>query len=104
MRIVFTIELLTVVLFASLSGADAGELPADLPATRTSDVIYGKKIGVALTMDVFQPKENANGAAVIFVVSGGWVSDNQALNNVMVSQFVVQPVKRGYTVFAVYHG
>jgi acetyl esterase/lipase len=82
----------------------AAGLPAELPVERTADVIYGKKIGVALTMDVFQPKEKANGAAVIFVVSGGWVSDNQALNNVMVSHFVVQPVKRGYTVFAVYHG
>jgi acetyl esterase/lipase len=103
MRIVSTFALSAVVLFASLSRADA-DLPADLQANRTSDVIYGKKIGVALTMDVFQPRENANGAAVIFVVSGGWVSDNQALNNVMVSHFVVQPVKRGYTVFAVYHG
>lgn len=77
-------------------------LPED--AVRTKDVIYGRKLGVALTMDVFQPKQNANQAAVIFVVSGGWVSDNQALNSSLVAHFVAEPVKRGYTVFAVYHG
>jgi acetyl esterase/lipase len=104
MRTVSIVALLAVALLALPPGSHGGELPADLQSTRTADVVYGHKIGVALTMDVFQPKEHANGAAVIFVVSGGWVSDNQALNNIMVAHFVAQPVKRGYTVFAVYHG
>ncbi len=38
--------------------------------TRTEDVIYGRKFGTALTMDVFTPKEQ-NGAAIVWVVSGG---------------------------------
>lgn len=38
------------------------------------DVVYGHKDGMALTFDVFKPKANPNGAAVIFIVSGGWVS------------------------------
>ena len=38
------------------------------------DVVYGHKDGLALTFDVFKPKTNPNGAAVIFIVSGGWVS------------------------------
>src|SRR5262249_16542421 len=42
--------------------------------TRQADVIYGRKYGTALTMDVFTPKQNANGAAAILVVSGGWSS------------------------------
>ena len=111
MRNLSILALLAAALLPSLNPASAQEaarplagFPADLSVKRTTDVIYGKKIGVALTMDVFQPKEKSNAAAVIFVVSGGWVSDNQALNNIMVSHFVVQPVKRGYTVFAVYHG
>ena len=37
------------------------------------DVVYGHKDGMALTFDVFKPKKS-NGAAVIFMVSGGWVS------------------------------
>src|SRR5439155_4475959 len=52
-----------------------------LPATRTADVIYGRKFGTALTMDVFTPKENANGAAVIVVLSGGSLSDRSMFNN-----------------------
>jgi acetyl esterase/lipase len=77
---------------------------ADLPYSRSADVIYGRKFGVALTMDVFTPKKDANGAAVVLVVSGGWVSDNEALNKILVESFVAEPVKRGYTVFAVHHG
>jgi len=38
------------------------------------DVVYGHKDGLALTFDVIKPKKNANGAAVIFMVSGGWLS------------------------------
>jgi acetyl esterase/lipase len=79
-------------------------LPADLAVTRIPDVIYGRKFGMALTMDVFVPKTDANGAAIILVVSGGWVSDNDALNSQLVGFFVAEPVKRGYTVFAVFHG
>src|SRR3954464_4221033 len=44
--------------------------------TRTEDVIYGRKFGTALTMDVFRPKSGANGAAIVSVVSGGCFSSN----------------------------
>jgi len=66
---------------------------------RTRDVIYGRKYGLALTLDVFTP-EKPNGAAVIFVVSGGWFSRPEAINPAFVSELL----KRGYTVFAVVHG
>lgn len=39
----------------------------------TTDVVYGHKFGLATTFDVYQPQER-NGAAVIFINSGGWVS------------------------------
>jgi acetyl esterase/lipase len=73
-------------------------------AQHTEDVIYGHKVGMALVMDVFTPSANANGAAVILVVSGGWVSDHPVLNNQLIKFFVDKPVQRGYTVFAVHHG
>jgi len=38
-----------------------------------ADVVYGSKYGVALTFDVFQPPKS-NGAAVVFMNSGGFVS------------------------------
>src|ERR1700679_51168 len=67
---------------------------------RKVDVVYGRKFGMALTMDVFTPKANANGAAVVWVVSGGWFSSHEAIN----SGFIGELLKRGYTVFAVVHG
>jgi len=73
---------------------------ADENFTRTQDVIYGRKFGTALTLDVIAPKENANGAAIIWVVSGGWYSSHDNIN----PAFIVEFLKRGYTVFAVVHG
>jgi len=74
---------------------------ADEPAfTRNEDVIYGRKYGTALTMDVFRPKGNANGAAVVLVISGGFFSSHEAVNPV----FARPLLDRGYTVFAVVHG
>jgi acetyl esterase/lipase len=66
------------------------------------DVVYGHKHGVALTFDVFTPTANKNGAAVLFMVSGGWYSSwsapEQAQNN-------YKPLTdKGFTVFAVRHG
>jgi acetyl esterase/lipase len=74
---------------------------ADEPAfTRREDVIYGRKFGVALTMDVFAPKEKPNGLGVILVVSGGWFSAHEAIPMAFIPEFI----SRGYTVFAVVHG
>lgn len=69
--------------------------------TRTEDVIYGRKFGVALTMDVFEPSL-ANGYGIVLVVSGGWFSGKAAIqpNGPFISPFL----ERGYTVFAVVHG
>jgi acetyl esterase/lipase len=76
---------------------------ADEPSyTRTEDVIYGRKQGTALTLDVFRPQGDtgANGAAVIVVVSGGFFSSHEAIS----PAFIRPLVGRGYTVFAVVHG
>jgi acetyl esterase/lipase len=69
-------------------------------STRQEDVVYGRKYGMALVMDVFRPKGAPNGAGVIFVVSGGWVSSHESVNAGFANEFC----KRGYTVFAVQHG
>ncbi|MHB1037044.1 MAG: alpha/beta fold hydrolase [Pirellulales bacterium] len=67
--------------------------------TRREDVIYGRKFGSALTMDVITPK-TANGAAVVWAVSGGWFSSHDNIHPAFVSELL----GRGYTVFAVVHG
>jgi len=72
------------------------------PATdykRSEDVIYGRKFGTALTLDVFSPSK-ANGFGIIFMVSGGWFSSHEAINAGSYRPFL----NRGYTVFAVVHG
>ena len=65
---------------------------------RTEDVIYSRKFGTALTLDVFEP-EKKNGAAVFFMVSGGFVSSHDGVSARMYHAFL----ERGYTVFAVVH-
>jgi acetyl esterase/lipase len=68
----------------------------------TPDVVYGHKDGMALTFDVFQPKENAKGLGLLFMVSGGWVSQ---WSEPATLQPMLQPLlDAGYTVFAVRHG
>ncbi len=66
--------------------------------TRT-EVIYGRKFGTALTLDVMQP-EHPNGYGVIGVISGGFMSGHDGVS----PAFVKGILDRGYTVFAVVHG
>ncbi|MGV3616299.1 MAG: alpha/beta fold hydrolase [Fimbriimonas sp.] len=70
--------------------------------TRISDVIYMKSGGAAFTMDVVKPAK-PNRAAVIFLVSGGWISDHS-----MIESFGADTEKSfvdaGFTVFEVVHG
>ena len=67
--------------------------------TRTDDVVYGRKFGTALPLDVFTPTEKPNGKGIIWCVSGGWVSSKPGGLGIM-----KEYVDRGYVVFAVMHG
>ena len=91
----FLLIAISFVMFASVHATAADET-----FTRTEDVIYGRKFGTALTLDVFTPKQNANGAAIIWVASGGWFSSHDWVNAGAAGEYL----KRGYTVFAVVHG
>jgi acetyl esterase/lipase len=72
---------------------------AENPFTRTEDVIYGRKFGLNLTLDVFQPAK-PNGIGILWMVSGGFFSAHE---NIHAKSY--QPLlERGYTVFAVVHG
>jgi len=66
---------------------------------RAEDVIYGRKNGTALTLDVFRPRR-PNGLGIILIVSGGWFSAHEAIN----PAFFMPLLERGYTVFPVVHG
>jgi acetyl esterase/lipase len=67
------------------------------------DVIYGRKFGTALTMDVFTPNEHAKGIGVVVACSGGWFSDHAQIATGFAPYWTAL-LKRGYTVFAVVHG
>ncbi|MFM1896509.1 MAG: hypothetical protein RLZZ385_1583 [Pseudomonadota bacterium] len=66
-----------------------------------ADVVYGHKDGMALVYDVLQP-ENANGAAIVYMVSGGWFS-RWAPPESRVTQFA-DLLAAGFTVIPVHHG
>ncbi len=83
-----------------LTQAPAATNDNDAKFDRTEDVIYGRKFGTALTMDVFRPRENAKGIGLIFVVSGGWYSAHEAISDKLFTPLL----DRGYTIFAVVHG
>jgi acetyl esterase/lipase len=69
-------------------------------ATYVRDVIYGHRDGMALTYDVFKPK-NPNGALVVNMVSAGWRSswgppeERQARYQWLID--------KGFTVVALHH-
>jgi acetyl esterase/lipase len=68
----------------------------------TADVVYGHKDGLAMTFDVVKPRENANGAAVLFMVSGGFYSVwYPPENNVAGFHSLLE---KGFTMFIVRHG
>lgn len=66
-----------------------------------SDVVYGHKDGMALVYSVLQP-DNANGAAIVFMVSGGWFSPWSDAGRYE-SQFAAE-LTAGFTVIPVNHG
>jgi len=71
------------------------------PYARTEDVVYGRKYGIALTLDVFQPTATKpNGFGIIQVISGGWVSSHANISAASIQTYL----DRGYTVFTVVHG
>lgn len=75
-----------------------------LPAVATTierDVVYGHKDGMALVYDVFKP-EKQNGAAVIYMVSGGWFSIWQSPDQRL--DYLAPLLDEGFTIVAVHHG
>lgn len=88
-----------IVLLFLLAAVFASQAQTSPGFKRTEDVVYGRKYGTALTLDVFQP-DKPNGAGIAFMVSGGFYSSHDAINPGFLQPFL----GRGYTVFAVVHG
>ena len=96
MKSVFIATLLASILLPVCS------LSADENVKITPDVVYGHKYGMALTFDVYRPKEKPNGAGVLFMVSGGWHSRWTDPQNML--GWFKPLLDEGFTVFSVRHG
>jgi len=95
------IRLLQCVLgFVGVSGLVAGGLWLYFhPTFRWAPgIVYGQRHGRSLTLDVVSP-EKSNGLGVVLMVSGGWKSGTNSFRSWMVAPLL----RRGYTVFPVYH-
>lgn len=66
------------------------------------DIVYGHKDGMAMTMDLFRPAKVKGRGAVVFIVSGGWVSRWAPPRQM--EGFLKPYLDAGYPVFAVRHG
>jgi hypothetical protein len=87
------------------SGCAPGEPSGKADYTRTENVIYGRKFGMALTMDVFEPVQK-NGFGVIFLVNGAWYSSHDPVTvpfpfPCVTAENYKPYLDSGYTVFAV---
>src|SRR6267142_2647732 len=94
-----------VFLLLILTVSHAAQVKPATPSTKVDvipDVVYGHKDGMALTFDIFKPKTHTNGAAIIFMVSGGWISNYvppaQALPRYQ------ELLDAGFTVITLRHG
>lgn len=97
-----TLALVVVATLLALAGNPRLSRADDDKVKIAPDVVYGHKDGLAMTFDVFSPAEGANGAGVLFMVSGGWFSVWAPPENLMP---VFSPLlSKGFTVFAVRHG
>ena len=88
----------SIVLASSLCAAATGAAEIE------KDVVYGRKHGMALTLDAFRP-DSPNGAGVIFIASGNW--ESPWVDPEIVPQ-TPNPfgklLDKGFTVFSVRHG
>lgn len=86
----------------------AAPLSAGSRAKVHADVVYGHKMGMALTFDALLPADQ-NGAGVLFMVSGGWFSRWSDPHGIVSGEgrrfgAIGDLLDNGYAVFMVRHG
>ncbi|MCA9417026.1 MAG: alpha/beta hydrolase, partial [Candidatus Omnitrophica bacterium] len=96
---IFPLLLIAALLIPSLAYAEE-----EVPYTREENIVYSLVSGVGLVMDVFTPKGEKNGLAVIDVLSGAWFSEQGQVNDHLRGQIFNIYCDRGYTVFMVRPG
>ena len=87
--------LLSAFAFVSLTAQDTSHFSK-------TEIIYGRKDGMALTMTMLAPKQHTNGKAIIYVLSGNWVSSERMLEAFPERSDLY--IEAGYTLFGVMVG
>jgi acetyl esterase/lipase len=64
-----------------------------------TEIIYGRKDGMALTMMMLKPSKKINGKAIISVLNGNWVSSQRMMDAFLVKSDLY--LESGYTLFGV---
>lgn len=103
MKIIKCVAVTSWIAFVSFMGVVAQD-SSSLPYEQKMDVVYGEVHGTGLLMDVFTPKEKANGLAIVDVASGAWHSDRGKIRDHTLAQLYRIFCSRGYTVFAIRPG
>lgn len=67
-----------------------------------TELIYGRKDGMALPMLMLTPAKKENGRAIINIVSGNWISNYGMTSSA--ARHSLEYLNRGYRVFLVMHG
>lgn len=67
---------------------------------RVSDIVYEHRDGMAFVLDMIRPAKQ-NGAAILYILSGGWVSREAA--SISTNSYK-EYTNNGYTVFIISHG
>lgn len=86
--------IILIALICSIPTARAG-----MKVSRTSDIVYDHRDGLALVFDVIRP-EKQNGAAILNIISGSWVSRAASTQS---TESYKEYTDRGFTVFVVTH-
>ena len=69
---------------------------------QSKEIIYGRKDGMALTMEVQKPEAESNERGIICIISAGWTSN---YNWIFLFRNLMKPLSdKGYTLFYVMHG
>ena len=74
------------------------------PYEQTVDLVFAEVHGTGLLMDVFTPRQDKNGLAIVDVASGAWHSDRGKIRDHEKAKLYDIFCGRGYTVFAVRPG
>ena len=98
------LRFLSVILVCSVLTRTSIAEDSHLPYERQEDVVYHQAHGVALVADIFTPRKDSNGLAIVVVASGGWSSDRRKIGDLNLAGLFDEFCGRGFHVFALRPG